>query len=139
MAKRRTDAERRARQCERLARLLRVLQIILGPGQHDVKRIARELECSERTIFRDLQTLAIAGVPWYFDESCQSYRVRPGFRFSVPLPRQSETIQPSSQEIMSSTPHELIDLAIDVVRQVSSGLGRLEELLVHLRTSLADR
>lgn len=136
MAKRRTDAERRARQCERLARLLRVLQIILGPGQHDAKRIAQELECSERTVFRDLQALAVAGVPWYFDENCQSYRVRPGFRFSaLPLNQQAETRQPSS----SATPQELTDLSIEVVRQLAAGLGRLEEILIHLRTSLGER
>lgn len=139
MVKRRTDAERRARQCERLARLLRVMQIILGPGQHDAKTIAQELECSERTVFRDLQTLAMAGVPWYFDESSRSYRVRPGFRFSVPFPQQAGTMQPSSQETMATTPQELIDLSVDAVRQIATGLGRLEELLVHLRNLLTDR
>ena len=43
MAKKRTDAERRARQCERLSRLLRVLRLILGPGRWDAESIAREL------------------------------------------------------------------------------------------------
>lgn len=30
--------------------------------------LARELECSTRTVHRILQTLSMAGVPWCFDE-----------------------------------------------------------------------
>lgn len=139
MAKRRTDAERRARQCERLARLFRVLQIILGPGQHDSRSIANQLECSERTVFRDLQALSVAGVPWYFDESCQSYRVRPGFRFSgLLINEQAGSIPTSLVGTAAYSPQELTDLSIQAVRQLVAGLSQLEETLVRLRTSLRD-
>lgn len=79
--KKRTDAERRARQCERMSRLLRILRLILGPGRWDADALARELECSRRTVYRDLQTLSMAGVPWQYDERARAYRVQPGFRF----------------------------------------------------------
>lgn len=80
MVKRRSDAERRARQCERLSRVLRVMRLIAGPGRWDASSLATELECSERTIHRLLQTLSMAGVPWYFDEKLKCYRVRKGFK-----------------------------------------------------------
>ena len=84
MAKKRTDAERRVRQSDRLARVLRVLQLIQSPGPCTAQSIAKELECSERTVYRDLQALASAGVPWFFDEYSQSYRIRDGYRGLLP-------------------------------------------------------
>lgn len=81
MVTKRTDADRRLRQCERLSRLLRVLRLIMGPGRWDAEALARDLECSRRTVHRILQTLSLAGVPWYYDEAIKAYRVRPGFKF----------------------------------------------------------
>lgn len=83
MAKKRqrTDAERRVRQSERLSRLFRVVRCIMGPGRWDADALAHGLEVGERTVHRLLQTLAMAGVPWYFCRENECYRVRPGFRF----------------------------------------------------------
>jgi predicted DNA-binding transcriptional regulator YafY len=64
---RRPDPERRLRQAHRFARVLWVLELIQGRGRYGIKEIAAELESSERTIFRDLSVLELAGVPWYFD------------------------------------------------------------------------
>jgi predicted DNA-binding transcriptional regulator YafY len=92
MAKKRTDAERRVRQTDRLARVLRVLQLIGSPGPWTAESIAKELECSVRTVYRDLQTLASAGVPWFFDDFSQSYRVRDGYKGLTPY------LQPNRKE-----------------------------------------
>lgn len=90
--KQRSDADRRVRQCERLGRLLRLLHLIMGKGRWDAGTLAEELECSRRTVYRLLQTLSLAGVPWYFDESVRAYRVRPGFRFpDIEQPKQLPT------------------------------------------------
>ena len=84
MAKKRTDAQRRIRQSDRLARVLRLLQLIQGPGNWNAPAIAKKLDCSERTVYRDLQTLTAAGIPWYFDDFSQSYRLREGYRGHIP-------------------------------------------------------
>lgn len=77
------DAERRLRQADRLARVLRVLQLIQGRGRWDTKAIAQEIECSERTVYRDLAVLELAGVPWTYEKESSSYRVRPDYQFPV--------------------------------------------------------
>ena len=77
----RTDAERRSRQCERMARMLRTLKCIMGPGRWDAQALAQELECSTRTVQRILQTLSMAGVPCRYDADLKAYRVPFGFKF----------------------------------------------------------
>jgi len=79
--KQRTDAERRARQSERLSRLLRVLRCIMGPGRWDAESLAHELEISPRTIHLIMQTLSMAGIPWFYCKETECYRVRPGYKF----------------------------------------------------------
>ncbi len=78
---RRPDSERRLRQADRLARILRVLEMIQGRARYGPKEIAAELEVSERTVFRDLNVLEIAGVPWSFNKEHHHYWVRPGYLF----------------------------------------------------------
>jgi predicted DNA-binding transcriptional regulator YafY len=126
MAKKRTDAERRLRQCERLSRLLRVLRCISGPGRWDAEDLARELEVSPRTIHRDLQTLTMAAVPVYYDKECQAYRVRPGFRFPV---------------IQVDPGQECLDVTafLTTARQVIADAERLVERLRQLCSSLESR
>jgi predicted DNA-binding transcriptional regulator YafY len=76
-----TDSERRIRQADRLARTLTLVQLLMGRGRRNAKDLAQELHCSERTIHRDLQVLALAGVSWIYDDADKCYKVRPGFRF----------------------------------------------------------
>jgi predicted DNA-binding transcriptional regulator YafY len=114
MARKRTDAERRVRQVDRLARVLRVLQLIQGTGPWTARGIARELECSERTVYRDLQTLSAAGVPWYFDEFNQTYRIRDGYRGPFPhLPSQPRTEEMGQQPapVSADDPRSIVTLA----------------------------
>lgn len=103
----RPDADRRARQSARLARSLKILELIQGRGRWNATELAREIECSERTVYRDLNALELAGVPWYLDEQNQSYRVRPGYRFPQ----------------VNLTPDELLDQAVATNVAAAPGLS----------------
>lgn len=102
--KERSDADRRVRQCERLARLMQVLHLIGGKGRWNATALAEELECSTRTIHRLLQTLSMAGVPWYFDEKIRAYKIRPGYKFPLlDVKTESEELGANSGEINAVT------------------------------------
>lgn len=77
----RSDADRRLRQADRLARVVKILELITGRGRWNNAELAKELECSERTIYRHMTVLQLAGVPWYYDDAQKCYRVNETFRF----------------------------------------------------------
>lgn len=79
----RPDRDRRVRQNARIARVLGVLNLIQSRGRWTAKAIGEELECSERTVYRDLEVLEFAGVPYYRDLTDHTIRVRSDFRFPV--------------------------------------------------------
>lgn len=124
MAEKRTDAERRVRQVERFSRLLRVLNCISGSGRWDADALAKELECSRRTVHRLLQTLSMAGVPWYFDETTKAYKVRPGFRF--PLFAKVE------QNAGTEEPGEILRQAEEALQQAEIVVAKLRDLCARL-------
>src|SRR5437868_3283904 len=78
MARERSDADRRSRQCAKFARLIRIARLVMGNGRWGSEDLAREIECLERTIFRDVEALTLAGIPIFFDKSVQAYAFRPG-------------------------------------------------------------
>ncbi len=81
----RSETDRRLRQADRLARILRLLQLLLSRGRWTRKDLALAQECSERTVYRDLQVLELAGIPIQL-EPAGLYRIRHDFRFpSLPL------------------------------------------------------
>ena len=62
------------------------------------------MECSERTIFRDLNVLELAGVPWYHDQNDQRYRVRPGYNFPAMNLNDGELIGQATATVITSAP-----------------------------------
>ena len=81
--KKRPDRDRRVRQAERLANVLTILELIQSRGLWTTKALAAELECSERTVYRYLDVLKFAGVPYYREGPQQFVRVRPDYRFPI--------------------------------------------------------
>lgn len=84
-------------------RLLSILMLLQSRGKLSAGRLARELEVSERTIYRDIDALAISGVPVYAETGreggfalLESYRtnltgmtdgeLRALFALSIPAP-----------------------------------------------------
>ena len=99
-----SDADRRLRQADRLARVMRVLELVSGRGRWTAATIAQELECHERTIHRDLQALLLAGVGVQFDRDAQCYRVRPGFSFPSLELTNDELISQTTAVALASAP-----------------------------------
>lgn len=126
--KQRSDADRRVRQCERLGRLLRLLHLIMGKGRWDAGTLAEELECSRRTVYRLLQTLSMAGVPWYFDETARCYRVRPGYRFTgIDAVGGLPSVAPEGPT------HQLSDAVAKLIRDGEAIVSNLQKMLEQLR------
>lgn len=127
MAKKGSDADRRLRQCERIGRALRLLGLIQSPGGcWNAQSLARELGCSERTVYRDLQTLEMAGVPYFWDEQTGSYRVRPGYK--APEIPANLGKNPSPEALVDFSLQAATRIIADAERMVDA-LGRLKQAL----------
>ncbi|MDD4888962.1 MAG: YafY family protein [Phycisphaerae bacterium] len=59
----------------RVHRLLRVITLLRAQRAPTVADLAEQLEVSRRTVFRDLNMLELAGVPYYHDASSGGYRI----------------------------------------------------------------
>ena len=136
----RPDRDRRVRQHNRMARVLGVLNLIQSRGRWNAKAIADELLVSERTVYRDLEVLEFAGVPWYFDESESAYRVRPDFRFPTLNLTDEEALGQAVATTLSKTPglainqgaapttRKLASTTCQQAKQVLADAGRLIEV-----------
>ena len=63
----------------RIYRLLRVITMLQGSKSYTAAELARELEVSRRTIFRDLNMLEMAHIPYYFDPDRRGYQINRHF------------------------------------------------------------
>ncbi len=68
-----------------LGRLFQILLMLQAPGRPpNARALAEACEVSRRTVYRDLETLAAAGVPVRYHADRQGYGLGPGFAASVP-------------------------------------------------------
>lgn len=63
----------------RIYRLLRLITMLQSGRNYTVAELAAELEVSRRTVFRDLNMLELAHIPYYYDRERSSYRINSHF------------------------------------------------------------
>ena len=68
----------------RVHRLLRLITLLQGGRNYSAADLARELEVSKRTVYRDLNMLELAHIPYYFDPDTGGYRIS-GHFFLPPI------------------------------------------------------
>ncbi|MFP4054478.1 MAG: helix-turn-helix transcriptional regulator [Phycisphaerae bacterium] len=64
---------------DRIHRLLRLILLLQGRRAYTAAELAEELEVSRRTIFRDLNMLELAHIPYYYDPDAGGYRLASNF------------------------------------------------------------
>ena len=117
----RPDRDRRVRQADRLARILRVLELVQSRGRWTTRAIAEEIECSERTVYRDLDVLRFAGIPYYREGDQKFVRVRPDFRFPVMSLTEDEVLGFSVAAVITNSPGlNVTSGAIPVARKLAA-------------------
>jgi predicted DNA-binding transcriptional regulator YafY len=103
-------------------RLLALLLLLQAKGGLSAARLARQLEVSTRTIYRDLDALSAAGVPVYAERGRNGgCRLLPGFR----------------TDVTGMTGDEARALFVFAGRGLPSGLGHEPDLKSALRKLLA--
>ena len=143
MAKKRSEADRRSRQAQRLGRVLRVLCLIQERhGRWDLPSLAAELGCSTKTIQRDLLALEEAQIRFYYDKQRCCYAINPGFRLSIldqPFDGTVERVPGGSSTPairQSINPIELAESSRDQAERLLAEAERLIESLGRLCQSL---
>ncbi len=142
MTKRRSEADRRARQSQRIGRALRVLCLIQERnGRWNLDSLARELNCSRKTIQRDLAVLEEAGIPYFYDDHDCCYRIRPDFRLSIldRPPGKAAAVNVDDSDAggpKPPTPEELAERSTESAERILSETQRLVDALIQLRNSL---
>jgi len=63
----------------RVYRLVQLVTMLRSGRRYDANALADELGVSKRTVFRDLNNLAEAGIPYYFDDQAGSYSIKQWF------------------------------------------------------------
>ncbi len=128
----------------RIHRLLRLITMLQTGRGYSANDLARELEVSRRTIFRDLNMLEMAHIPYYFDSETGGYQISRHFflppinltltealamlvltgrgRSSGNLPLLSQGTK-AAMKLESALPHPIREHVGSVIDRLSVSLG----------------
>jgi predicted DNA-binding transcriptional regulator YafY len=109
---------------ERIERLLKLIQIMQSGRSYDVDTLADEAGVSRRTVFRDLNLLTQAGIPFVYDRANQRYRIEQ----SVVLPPLSLTLGEALAYLLAVR-HALDSPALPQRQQAAAAALKIEGLL----------
>jgi predicted DNA-binding transcriptional regulator YafY len=110
--------------------LIKIARLVMGNGRWGPDDLAREIDCSQRTIFRDVEILSAAGIPITYDKAIQAYRVTEGFRFSGLDPKKVETNDTAYPAV-----HETLVNARRVLKEAEGLIVALRQLCEQLETA----
>jgi proteasome accessory factor B len=68
----------------RISRVIQILTTLQSGQSYTATELAKMLNISKRTIFRDLNELKRVGLPYYFENKTGCYRIKPEFLLSAP-------------------------------------------------------
>lgn len=134
--RKRTDAERRTKQAEKFLRMFKLLELLAGRGHWTPQSLARELDCSEREVYRHIEALGLAGIYFDFDRKAGRYLpLRSDFRFPAPLAlTRDELLGQAVATAVSAAPAlELGDGAAATTRKLAASDPKAAELLAAAR------
>ena len=126
----------------RLHRVLKIITLLQGRRQLRPDDLARELEVSKRTIYRDMNMLELAGIPFYFDHDHGGYCIHQTFW----LPPINLNIEEALSLIALArqTAHDegvpMMTPAIDAARKIESQLPlSIRSAVGHLSEGISIR
>ncbi|WP_405160157.1 YafY family transcriptional regulator [Nocardia sp. NBC_01499] len=128
----------------RASRLLSIVLLLQARGRMTAEQLARELEVSVRTIYRDVESLSLAGIPLYGEAGHDGgYRLVDGYRTRLT----GLTADEAEALFLAGLPGPAADLGLGAVLataqlklkaalpdELSEGVGRVKERF-HLDTS----
>jgi len=108
----------------RLHRMLHLITLLRSGRRYSAGEGARQLEVSRRMIFRDLNILPAAGIPYYFDEETGSYTIHETFF----LPAINLTVD-EAMALLLATRKMIGKVPLPLFQQVSRAAIKVESSL----------
>jgi proteasome accessory factor B len=108
----------------RLHRVLKIITLLQTRRHYSPEALARELEVSRRTIYRDLNMLELAGIPFYFDRQKGGYAIHqtywlPPINLSI---EEAMSLIALAERCTGDEAVPLLGKAVDAARKIESQL-----------------